>query len=118
MDQPRLAFRPEFFNRLDGVVTFAPLGPETIRAITRKELAELNNREGLRRANLKLEVSEALVEFLAKEGFDSRYGARPLQRTIERLITAPLAKWLLKRPEMRDTVLHAELEPAGTIEIR
>ena len=118
LDEARAFFRPEFFNRLDGVVTFAPLGPETIRAITRKELAGLNNREGLRRANLKLEVSEALVEFLAKQGFDARYGARPLQRTIERLITAPLAKWLLKHPEVRDTLLHAELGPAGTIEIR
>src|SRR5262249_46929422 len=76
-------FRPEFFNRIDAVVTFQPLERETILRITRKELSDLGKREGLTKAGLRLTWSERLVEHLAKEGFDSRYGARLLQRTLE-----------------------------------
>ena len=73
-DAVRQFFRPEFYNRLDAVVTFDPLGPETIRAITLKELGEIERREGLERAGLKLRWSERLVVWLAREGFDARYG--------------------------------------------
>jgi ATP-dependent Clp protease ATP-binding subunit ClpA len=92
-------FRPEFFNRLDGVVTFHPLGAETIRTITRKELAAIAAREGLSRVGISVCWTDRLVERLATVGFDARYGARPLQRTIEREVVAPLARWLLSRPE-------------------
>jgi ATP-dependent Clp protease ATP-binding subunit ClpC len=108
-------FRPEFFNRIDAVVTFQPLGPETIRTITRKELAEVTAREGVTRLGLRLEWSEALVEHLAKEGFDARYGARPLQRTLETLVVTPLARHLLDNPGLRDTALHVGLDAAGQV---
>ncbi len=108
-------FRPEFFNRIDGVVTFQPLGTETIRAIARKELAEIGGREGLAGRGLRVEWSDALVNHLAKEGFDARYGARPLQRTLETLVVTPLARYLLDRPGLRDTTLHAGLDPARGI---
>jgi ATP-dependent Clp protease ATP-binding subunit ClpC len=107
-DEAMAFFRPEFFNRLDAVVTFHPLGPETIRAITRKELAAIAAREGLQRAGLSIRWSERLVEHLAKVGFDARYGARPLQRTIEREVVAPLAKWLLERPARGATKMEGD----------
>src|SRR5262249_55116807 len=70
-----LAFsRPEFFNRLDGVVTFQPLGADTIRAITRKELGEIAAREGLARLGVRLTWSDRVEQHLAREGFDERYG--------------------------------------------
>jgi ATP-dependent Clp protease ATP-binding subunit ClpC len=97
-DEAMAFFRPEFFNRLDAVVTFHSLGPETIRAIARKELAAIAAREGLTRLGMTIRWTDRLVEHLAKVGFDARYGARPLQRTIEREVVAPLAKWLLDRP--------------------
>jgi ATP-dependent Clp protease ATP-binding subunit ClpC len=106
-------FRPEFFNRLDAVVTFAPLSPETVRAITRKELQEIGNREGLRSAGLRLEWSESLIERLACEGFDSRYGARPLQRVLEQRVVAPLARYLLEHPAVRNTRLSVEMNECG-----
>jgi len=99
------------------VVTFRPLQPETIWAITRKELTDLGRREGLERAGLQLAPTERLVEFLAKEGFDARYGARPLQRTIERLVVAPLAKWLLARPELRGATVTLDVTADGLIQI-
>jgi ATP-dependent Clp protease ATP-binding subunit ClpC len=96
-DEAMSFFRPEFFNRLDAVVTFHPLGADTIRAITRKELAAIGNREGLSGAGVAVRWTDRLVDHLAAIGFDARYGARPLQRTIEREVVAPLAKWLLER---------------------
>jgi ATP-dependent Clp protease ATP-binding subunit ClpC len=117
-DEARAFFRPEFFNRLDGVVTFQALRPEAIQAITRKELAALVHREGLARAGLKLAPSEKLVEVLAAEGFDARYGARPLQRTIERRIVTPLSAWLLERPTLRDVTIQLDIDDAGNIVLR
>jgi ATP-dependent Clp protease ATP-binding subunit ClpC len=111
-------FRPEFFNRLDGVVTFQPLAPETIQVITRKELAEITSREGIARLNLRLEWSERLVEHLAREGFDARYGARPLQRTLETLVVTPLARHLLANPGLHDATLLVDLGPAGIEVVR
>ena len=94
-DEAMAYFRPEFFNRLDRVVTFAPLKEETIKAITRKELAAVAARDGLSRLKLVIEWTDALVDQLVKVGYDARYGARPLQRTIEREVVAPFAKWVL-----------------------
>jgi ATP-dependent Clp protease ATP-binding subunit ClpC len=103
-------FRPELFNRIDAVVTFAPLGPDSIRAITRKELGEIARREGLARAGLVLTWSERLEEHLAREGFDERFGARPLQRALEALVVTPLARHLLAHPEVRDRKVYLDLE--------
>ena len=117
-DAARAFFRPEFFNRLDAVVTFQPLGPETIEAITRKELAEIAGREGFRRAGLRLTWSERLVAHLARVGFDARNGARQLQRVLERQVVAPLARFLLERPRLRDAELAVDCDEAGAVSVR
>jgi ATP-dependent Clp protease ATP-binding subunit ClpC len=88
-------FRPEFFNRMDAVVTFRPLLPASVKLITRRELGDIAKREGLVRGGVSVKWSDTLVDHLAAIGFDARYGARPLQRAIEREIVAPLARWLL-----------------------
>jgi ATP-dependent Clp protease ATP-binding subunit ClpC len=108
-------FRPEFFNRIDGVVTFQPLSPQVVRDITRGELAKLAQREGLARAGVRLEWTERLVEHLARAGFDARYGARPLQRTVEALVVTPLARYLLERPAVRDATVKLDLGPDGVV---
>jgi ATP-dependent Clp protease ATP-binding subunit ClpC len=110
-------FRPEFFNRLDAVVTFGALQRETIEAITRKELGEIAKREGFQRAGLKLVWSDRLVTWLASAGFDARYGARPLQRVLERQVVAPLAKYLLAHAKLRDAVLKVDCDQDGRIRI-
>jgi ATP-dependent Clp protease ATP-binding subunit ClpC len=116
-DAVRQFFRPEFFNRLDGVVTFQPLRPETIHAITRKELEEIGRREGFARAGLRLAWSDRLVALLAREGFDARYGARPLQRVLERRVVAPLAKYLLAHPGLRDITIGVDCTKDGTLQV-
>jgi ATP-dependent Clp protease ATP-binding subunit ClpC len=114
-DEAMTFFRPEFFNRLDAVVTFQPLAAETVAAITRKELGEIAGREGLARARLRLEWTDALVAQLAKEGFDPRYGARPLQRTLETRVVTPLARFLLENAELVDCAIRTDLGPGGEV---
>jgi ATP-dependent Clp protease ATP-binding subunit ClpC len=116
-DAARSFFRPEFYNRLDAVVTFDPLSPETIRAITLKELAEVERREGLERAGLRLHWSERLVSWLGREGFDARLGARPLQRVLERRVVAALARYLLAHPLLDDEELLIDWQETGEIRI-
>jgi ATP-dependent Clp protease ATP-binding subunit ClpC len=110
-------FRPEFFNRIDAVVTFSPLADQTIRKITLKELTDLSKREGLTKANLKLLWTDAVVNAIAAAGFDSRYGARPLQRTLESRVVTPLAKFLVEHPTLRDATVTIEMGSAGEIVI-
>lgn len=101
-------FRPEFFNRMDAVVTFRSLLPASVKAITRRELGAIAVREGLVRGGVAVRWSEALVDHLAAVGFDARYGARPLQRAIEREIVAPLARWLLTNDPRNGRVIEAD----------
>jgi ATP-dependent Clp protease ATP-binding subunit ClpC len=90
-------FRPEFLNRLDAITTFQPLSRETTRLIVEKELRAINDRPAMRERQLQLRWPSELVDELAEVGFDPALGARPLQRAIERVVVAPLAKWLLSR---------------------
>jgi ATP-dependent Clp protease ATP-binding subunit ClpC len=79
-------------------------------AITRRELADIAQREGLARGGVSVTWSEALVRHLAAIGFDARYGARPLQRAIEREVVAPLARWLLGNEVAEGGVIEANWE--------
>jgi ATP-dependent Clp protease ATP-binding subunit ClpC len=100
-------FRPEFFNRIDMIVRFDPLSEESVLAITRKELAALARREGL--AAAKVTWAETLVKQIAIAGYDARYGARPLQRTIEQRVVAPLARLLVDRPELKGQTISIDV---------
>lgn len=101
-------FRPEFVNRIDGIVFFNSLNEKDIFKITEKELTDLKQREGFIKRGLKLEFSKAVHKHLAVIGFDERYGARPLQRAIEQTIVNPLAAWLLEHPEAKDCLLKVD----------
>jgi ATP-dependent Clp protease ATP-binding subunit ClpA len=90
-------FRPEFFNRIDRIVAFRPLTPDAMRLITRRELGKLLMREGIVRRNLLVEIDDAVIERLLAQGFHALYGARPLQREIERMVILPLARLLVER---------------------
>ena len=108
-------FRPEFFNRIDAVVTFAPLDEPTLLAITAKELADLARREGFTRAGLTLAWDDAVVRHLAAAGFDPRYGARPLQRALETLVVTPVARHLVSNPGLRDVTVRLKLGQCSVI---
>ena len=108
-------FRPEFVNRIDHIVLFNALQQQDIRAITSLELGALEQREGFHKRGIRLEFSENLEHYLAQTGFDERYGARPLQRTLEYEIIAPLAKWLLEHPNTNHTTLRLDREEGQLI---
>ena len=108
-------FRPEFVNRIDQVVLFAPLSRASIRAITEKELGDLAAREGLDKRRLTLRWTDEVVNSLADEGYSARYGARNLQRTIERRVVVPLARLLLERPDISGAELRLILGAQGEV---
>jgi ATP-dependent Clp protease ATP-binding subunit ClpC len=104
-------FRPEFLNRIDEIVVFDPLTEEQIGQIVELQVAEL--RKMLAERNLLVELTSAAKEWLAREGFDPSYGARPLRRTIQRWVENPLAKRLLAGEfKAGDTVL-VDVGPEG-----
>lgn len=111
-------FRPEFFNRLDAVVQFSTLDALSLHQITEKELRSIARREGLQSLGIELVWTNETVDFLAQKGFDPRYGARPLQRTIETFITAPLAKFLLENEKIRDCKVEIDVYEQRQIVLR
>jgi ATP-dependent Clp protease ATP-binding subunit ClpC len=104
-------FRPEFYNRIDRVVSFSALGRDSTRRIVVKELKSLNAREGLEKRNLRLAWTERLVEHLVDVGFSTRFGARPLQRAIEQEIVTQLAFYLNRKSQLRDTQVTVDFDP-------
>lgn len=86
-------FAPEFRNRLDGVITFAKLGKETMMKIVGKFLVELKNM--VKDKGIAIEVTDEALDYLVDRGFDPKNGARPLQRVIDKEIKRPLSRQIL-----------------------
>ncbi|HHH42334.1 MAG TPA: AAA family ATPase, partial [Chloroflexi bacterium] len=93
LSQLKRVFRPEFLNRLDGVIVFRALGKEEIKRIVDLELGKV--RERLQEHQVEMEVTEAAKELLAREGYDPDYGARPLRRVIQNRVEDALSDALL-----------------------
>jgi ATP-dependent Clp protease ATP-binding subunit ClpB len=89
MDLLRHTFRPEFLNRVDETVIFKSLGREEIERIVEIQLKDLRKR--LAERKLQLDVTPEARAQLAERGYDPAFGARPLKRTIQRMIENPLA---------------------------
>jgi ATP-dependent Clp protease ATP-binding subunit ClpA len=101
----RRFFRPELLGRIDSIISFRPLDPPALERIVDLEIDKLRKRPGLVARNLRLEVTPAARTRLAMLGHDPRLGARPLRRTIEDLVVAPLADRMAKTPTWRDAVI-------------
>ena len=89
MESLKAYFRPEFLNRLDEIITFDLLTPEVISDIVKIQVEEVIER--LEKKEIKLSLSKDVYEYLATEGYDARYGARPLKRVIQSKILTPVA---------------------------
>ena len=99
----RQVFRPEFLNRLDETVLFHPLGDRELEAIAGKLLASFGQR--LAGSGVTFAPAQEAVSLLARQGKDTRYGARPLRRLIRRQVENPAAEMLLRQ----------EISPGGTL---
>ena len=90
----RAHFLPEFLNRIDETIIFHPLDAKDLRQIAQLQIERL--RKQLAQHDLKLEVTPAAIDQVAKAGYDPVYGARPLKRVIQQQMQNPLATELLK----------------------
>ncbi|HNS49498.1 MAG TPA: AAA family ATPase, partial [bacterium] len=93
LEKLRRTFRPEFLNRIDEVIIFHPLGRGEIGAIVKLQLGYLRDRLAAR--EIAIETTAAVEEYLAREGYDPVFGARPIKRLIQREIENPLARELI-----------------------
>jgi ATP-dependent Clp protease ATP-binding subunit ClpB len=85
--------RPEFLNRIDEVIMFQPLSEEDIRAIVELQLDDL--KKVLARQDVMLSVAEPAVDWLAEEGYNPEFGARPVKRLIQKNVMKELSKQML-----------------------
>jgi ATP-dependent Clp protease ATP-binding subunit ClpB len=108
MAEVKTYFRPEFINRIDEVVVFHALDENNIASIARIQLNYLEKR--VAQMEMKLEVSDAALMELAREGFDPTYGARPLKRAIQQQIENPLAKEILSGRFGPKDIIHVDVE--------
>ena len=111
MDAVKAAFKPEFINRLDDVVTFEPLSSELLEGIVDIQLDTL--RERLAGKRLSLSVDAAAKAWLAERGYDPAYGARPLRRLIQQAIGDKLARLVLAGEVVDGDAVHVSLADGG-----
>ncbi|WP_129670728.1 ATP-dependent Clp protease ATP-binding subunit [Candidatus Chloroploca sp. Khr17] len=107
-DAMRQTFRPEFLNRIDDTILFHPLTMEDLTCIVDLQIAELVER--LREQKIALSLTNAAKEFLVVEGFNPVYGARPLRRTIQRLVETPISRELLRGIFKEGDAIEVDLE--------
>jgi len=94
MNALRARFRPEFLNRIDEIVLFHPLTVEHLKRIVEIQMALVQKRMAERK--ITIELTDAAKNLLVREGYDPTYGARPLKRTLQRLLLDPLALQILE----------------------
>jgi len=94
LDEMKKKFRPEFLNRIDETIVFRPLSKEDLSKIVDIMLDDLNERLGEK--GISLSASKKAKEFIVDNGYDPKFGARPLRRTMEDHIEDPLSEEILK----------------------
>ena len=114
IEAARRKFSPEFMNRLDKTVVFNSLSENALSRILELELQSVQRRILLSgAASFVLSVTESAKKLLLTEGFDQRYGARPLKRAIERFIVMPLSNLVATRQVSTGDVVHVDLDSNG-----
>jgi ATP-dependent Clp protease ATP-binding subunit ClpC len=99
-------FAPEFINRLDEVVVFKPLNQEQINKIFDIEFGELEQRLG--EQNFRIRITEAARAILTKKGWDPKLGGRPMRRTIQKEVEAPLSELILEKTRKAGTLFTVD----------
>ena len=97
------SFRPEFLNRLDEIIIFKPLTADNMKGIVELLLERLGER--LKNENLNLKVTDAAKVYIAENGSDNIYGARPLKRYLQKYAETPIARYIIENNPKADTTL-------------
>jgi ATP-dependent Clp protease ATP-binding subunit ClpC len=111
MSEVKRTFRPEFLNRLDEIIVFHELTEEQLRSIVDLMVRDLQQR--LAERKLDIELTEKAKSWLAKEGYDPVFGARPLRRVIERHVENPLSTRLLRGEFKEGDTVKVDLGDEG-----
>ncbi|OQA13051.1 MAG: Chaperone protein ClpB 1 [Chloroflexi bacterium ADurb.Bin360] len=104
----RQTFRPEFINRVDEIIVFGQLTVEDMEQIVRLQMHEVDAR--LQEYGLRVNLLPAALRWLAQQGYDPQYGARPLRRAIQRYIESPLSIRILSGDFSLETLIDIDLE--------
>ena len=113
MEAVRAHFRPEFLNRLDETIIFDRLSREEMDGIVEIQLRLLQER--LQQQRVSIELDDLAVTWLADQGFDTVYGARPLKRVIQRNLQNPLAELLLSGEISEGSQINISANPSGLV---
>ena len=111
MEALRAAFRPEFINRIDEIVIFNPLSKAQLGRVVGMLLK--NVEKLLAERQITLELTPAAEELILREGYDPAYGARPLRRTIQRMVQDPLAMQILEGKMLPGDRVKVDRDPSG-----
>lgn len=112
----RKKYSPEFVNRIDAVITYQPLEPESLAVILENQISELQQHVNTRLGErwFKIDLSQEARQFLLKEGTSPEYGARELKRTIHRYLTQPLATLVIQGKVEPGSCVNVDLAEDGT----
>jgi ATP-dependent Clp protease ATP-binding subunit ClpA len=110
------AFRPEFLNRFHHLVSFHRLSEEHVRQIAKLELARVLSRQGITARRIAVDVTPGALDLIVKDGYDEKYGARALRRTVQRHVTVPIATLLLERSVEDGSILRL-VAAAGRMQV-
>jgi ATP-dependent Clp protease ATP-binding subunit ClpC len=125
MESLKHFFRPEFLNRLDETIVFDLLTPEVIAEIVKIQMADVVKR--LEKKEIKLNVTDEVMAYIAKEGYDPKFGARPLRRAIQSKILTPIANMMVGegmlqggtvKVKVEKGVLEFEIKKAGKSKVK
>jgi ATP-dependent Clp protease ATP-binding subunit ClpC len=108
LDEIKKEFKPEFLNRVDEIIVFHPLTDEELKKIVDLLLADLEKQ--VEAKGMKLTVNDEVKKYLLKEGYDPKFGARPLRRAIQRLIENPLSNEMLKGDFKEGDTIEASMK--------
>lgn len=101
-------FRPEFLNRIDDIILFDILSPESITEIVKLQVEIVRAR--LKTKDINLEVSDDVLKYLAKEGYNPQFGARPLKRLIQNKILTPIASMMISKGVTKDGYVYVTMK--------
>lgn len=104
MNEVKRTFRPEFINRIDEMIVFHPLNKESLGAILKLLLKDVEKK--IQHLHLSLDISEEAQEALISSGTDLEYGARPLRRTIQKEVEDPISELILKGGLQGKSIIH------------
>ena len=115
MDELRRTFRPEFLNRIDDIIVFRALSKTDIQEVARRMLRTVSERMGA--MGIKLEAQDEAIAELAKEGFDTKYGARPLRRAIQNKVEDVIAEHMLEGHFQKGDKLQLVLTTGNQLDV-